>query len=812
MSAMKTASQSNKTTTGHSSSVRWLDTLTNNDVGIAGGKNASLGEMIRSLAAEGIRVPDGFAITADGYRAFLNYNQLEDPIRELLRQRSDQGLAPGEAEDYIRKLILGGEIPPAIQQEITHFYHELSKRHGEDATDVAIRSSATAEDLPDASFAGQHESFLGVRGIKDVLIACRKCFASLFTERAVSYREQKGFDHMSIALSVGIQKMVRADIKNGASGVMFSLDTENGFPDMIVISASFGLGECVVQGTVTPDEYRVFKPLLGDPRKRPILEKVLGLKEIKMVYTGDPGDPVKVIDMPDEQRQRFVLSDDRILQLGRWAKTLEEHYRRPMDMEWAVDGETGELFMLQARPETVQSRAADSSFISSRLIIGKDRPIVRARGIAVGNTIASGRIRRLQDSSESASFKPGEILVASSTNPDWVPVMKKAAAIITDHGGRSSHAAIVSRELGVPAVIGTGNASTLLKDDELVTVSCAEGETGVVYAGLLDFEEEQINLADLPTPKTPIMLNIATPEAAFRWWRLPCQGIGLARMEFIIGTLIRIHPMALVGFDKITDDDLRHEIEELTSHYTDKSLYFVENLARGIAHIAASRYPQPVIVRTSDFKTNEYADLIGGEAFEPKEENPMLGFRGASRYYHPSYQEGFALECEAIKMAREEIGLDNIIVMIPFCRTPEEADRVLEVMAENGLSRSDDNLEIYVMAEIPSNIILASEFADRFDGFSIGSNDLTQLILGVDRDSELLSNLFDERNPAVKAAIADLITAAHAKHVKVGICGQGPSDHPDFAEFLVGLGIDSISLNPDSVIKVTKRIAAIEAL
>ncbi|WP_193212684.1 phosphoenolpyruvate synthase [Luteolibacter marinus] len=785
--------------------VRWLEDLGNNDVAIAGGKNASLGEMIRTLAGEGIRVPGGFAVTADGYRAFLDHNKLVPRIRDLLQRR---GKGEAGTEKAIRQLILDAAYPPALEDEITSAYAELCRREQTDDVGVAVRSSATAEDLPDASFAGQHESFLGVAGIDGLLAACRRCFASLFTERAVSYRDLKGFDHMAIALSVGVQKMVRSDLGDGASGVMFSIDTETGFPGVILISAAFGLGEAVVQGTVTPDEYRVFKPLLDDATKRPILEKVLGPKEIKMVF-GDEGGRLRTLDTPSEQRGRFVLDDDRILQLARWAKRLEEHYGRPMDMEWAVDGASGELFMLQARPETVQSRAAGGLFKSYRLKPGGHRVEVIAEGLAVGGTIARGRVRRLKDAASAGAFQPGEILLAEATNPDWVPVMKKAAAIVTDHGGRSSHAAIVSRELGVPAVVGTGNATRIIASGNEVTVSCAAGEKGLVYNGLLDFEEEEIDLGTLPAVETPIMLNIATPEAAYRWWRLPSQGIGLARMEFIIGSLIRVHPMALLRPDKVTDPETRRHIGELTARYRDKAAYFTDSLARGLARIAASCHPRPVVVRTSDFKTNEYADLLGGDLFEPQEENPMLGWRGASRYYHPDYRDAFALECKAIKQAREVIGLDNIIVMIPFCRTPGEADRVLGVMAENGLRRGENGLQVYVMAEIPSNIILASEFADRFDGFSIGSNDLTQLILGVDRDSEVLAKLFDERNEAVKTAIRELIAAAHAKGRKVGICGQGPSDHPDFAEFLVGLGIDSISLNPDSVVKVTRHLASI---
>ncbi len=790
--------------------IRWFETLNNRDVAIAGGKNASLGEMIRTFAGEGISVPGGFAITAAAYRAFLEHNRLDAQIREQLALRQSHEIPEGEAERVIRHLLLDTDFPADLRQEIIDAYAALSQRYGSGAIDVAVRSSATAEDLPGASFAGQHESFLGVSGPADVLHACRCCFASLFTARAISYREQMGFDHMSIALSVGVQKMVRSDLKEGASGVMFSLDTETGFPRMIVINASFGLGECVVQGTVTPDEYRVFKPLLADPSKRPIMEKVMGTKEIKMVYGDRFGNRVKVVSTPFEQRTRFALSDDQILQLARWGKRLEEHYGCPMDMEWALDGESGEMFILQARPETVQSQVDASSIHSFRLVPGEKEPRVITRGLAIGTAIASGQVRVLHGPAESSSFRQGEILVAPSTNPDWVPLMKKAAAIVTDHGGRSSHAAIVSRELGVPAVIGTGDATRLLYRGQEVTVNCAEGETGIVYAGLIGHEEVKIDLSSLPATRTPIMLNIATPEAAFRWWRLPCSGIGLARMEFIIGNIIRIHPLALLRYDDLEDAATRMIIGNLTQGYANKADYFVDHLARGIAHIASSRYPQPVVVRTSDFKTNEYAGLIGGKQFEPAEENPMLGFRGASRYYHPLYRDAFGLECRALKKAREELGMDNIIVMIPFCRTPEEADKVLEVMAAHGLRRGENGLEVRVMAEIPSNILLAAEFARRFDGFSIGSNDLTQLILGVDRDSEILAGLFDERNEAVQMTIRRLIEVAHANGSKVGICGQGPSDHPDFAAFLVEAGIDSISLNPDSVVTVTRRLADLE--
>ncbi|MGI9240696.1 MAG: phosphoenolpyruvate synthase, partial [Verrucomicrobiales bacterium] len=620
------------------------------------------------------------------------------------------------------------------------------------------------------------------------------------------YREQKGFDHLAVALSVGVQMMVRSDM--ASAGVMFTLDTETGFRDVIVINAAYGLGETVVQGIVTPDEYRVFKPALERPDTTPIVEKLLGEKEVHMVYGEKWSSRVKTVNTPLQDRKRFALRDIEILQLARWAKTIEDHYQRPMDIEWALDGESGELFVVQARPETVQSRCDNQVFKTARLT--EEEPKLLLDGLAIGSTIASGKVAIVDSLAGARDFREGEILVARQTDPDWVPLMKRAAGIITDHGGRTSHAAIVSRELGVPAVIGTGHATHELFKGQEVTLSCAEGERGNVYRGLLKFEESEIDLSDIPTTQTKVMLNIASPDAAFRWWRLPADGIGLARMEFIINSMIKIHPMALVKIDEIEDSLLQRKLRLLTQHFPTPVDYFVDKLAMGIAHIAASRYPAPVIVRTSDFKSNEYAQLLGGEQFEPAEANPMIGFRGASRYYSPAYRDGFELECRALKKAREEIGMRNIIVMIPFCRTLEEADRVLEVMAEHGLRRGEEGLEVYVMAEIPSNIILAREFAQRFDGFSIGSNDLTQLVLGADRDSEQLAEIFDERNPAVKAMISQLIEVAHEEGCKVGICGQGPSDHPDFAEFLVEAGIDSISLTPDSVIRTKQRIAAFE--
>ncbi|MFT5467057.1 MAG: pyruvate,water dikinase [Verrucomicrobiales bacterium] len=789
--------------------VLWFEEVCNQDVALVGGKNASLGEMIQQLSGAGILVPQGFALTAHAYRTYLEHNDLNGFIEEQYGLLAENRIALADVTRRVRRTFLEGEFPDQLRAEVAEAYRELSRRYDEKEADVAVRSSATAEDLPDASFAGQQETFLHVSGEDDLIYTCKRCFASLFTERAISYREQKGFDHLAVALSVGVQKMVRSD--SGVSGVMFTLDTETGFPDVIVINAAYGLGETVVQGIVTPDEYRVFKPALDDPGKVPLLEKILGTKEIRMIYGEKWSSRVKTVNTAFLDRRRFALNDSQILQLARWAKTIEDHYGHPMDIEWALDGETNEMFVVQARPETVQSQIGSAAFKTARLLT--EDPHVVVEGQAIGSSIASGEVAILKSLADGAHFKEGQIPVASMTDPDWVPLMKKAAGIVTDHGGRTSHAAIVSRELGVPAVIGTGHATKDLYEGQEVTLSCAEGEHGFVYRGLLDFEEEEIQLEGIPETRTDLMLNIASPEAAMHWWKLPAAGIGLARMEFIISNLIKIHPMALVKFDELDDIDvnLKRKIRDLTDHYATPADFFVDNLAMGIAYIAASRFPKPVIVRMSDFKTNEYAKLVGGNCFEPKEENPMIGFRRASRYYHPDYREGFELECRAVKKAREEIGLTNIIVMIPFCRTIDEADKVLEVMDSCGLKRGEDGLQVYVMAEIPSNIILASEFAKRFDGFSIGSNDLTQLVLGIDRDSEQLAEVFDERNPAVTKMIEMLIESAHAAGCKVGICGQGPSDHPDFAEFLVKAGIDSISLTPDRIIPTTRRIAELEA-
>lgn len=785
--------------------VEWFDNLGTDDVKKVGGKNASLGEMIRSLKAEGIHVPDGFATTATAYRKFLEANGLREKIEKHLTELRSEGKSLEQVGKSIRRLFVRAEFPKDMMQSVAEAYEKLSGRYDTKDADVAVRSSATAEDLPDASFAGQQETFLNVSGEDELLDACKKCFASLFTDRAISYRSEKGFDHMKVALSVGVQKMVRSD--KAGSGVMFSIDTETGFHEVVVINAAWGLGENVVQGMVTPDEYRVFKPLLTDDRFKPIIEKALGDKEKKMVYARGGSQTTKNVNTSKTDRRRLVLRDSEILTLAGWAVAIENHYGKPMDIEWAKDGETEALMIVQARPETVQSRK-DTGILKTYQLKEKGEKLLQ--GLSIGESVAAGNVCKIKSSEQMDRYEENTILVTEMTDPDWVPIMKQAAGIVTDRGGRTCHAAIVSRELGIPAIVGTGNATEVLESGQEITMSCAEGDEGYVYQGILEYDEKEVSLESIPRTRTQIMMNIASPAAAFRWWRLPCNGIGLARMEFIINNIIKIHPLALVRFNDLTDNDARKRIQSLTRGYEDKTEYFVDHLSLGIAKIAASQYPDPVIVRMSDFKTNEYADLIGGSLFEPNENNPMLGFRGASRYYSDRYREGFELECRAIKRVREKIGLANVLIMIPFCRTPEEADKVLTVLAENGLIRGRDGLKVYVMCEIPSNIILADHFSERFDGFSIGSNDLTQLILGVDRDSSILSHLFDEKHEAVKIAIRRLIKAAHQKGCKVGICGQAPSDYPEFAAFLVNEGIDSISLNPDSVMTVKQHVAKVE--
>ncbi|MEZ5170350.1 MAG: phosphoenolpyruvate synthase [Acidimicrobiia bacterium] len=768
------------------------------DVAVVGGKNASLGEMIQSLESEGVRVPGGFATTAAAYRDFVTTNGLDIIVKEQVEALGSGRSSLRDVGAALRSAFLAGDMSDALVDDVGSAYVDLADDDGA----VAVRSSATAEDLPDASFAGQQETFLNVRGREALLDAVRRCFASLFTDRAIAYREEHGFDHGDVALSVGVQQMVRAG--TGASGVMFTLDPETGFPGVVVIEGAWGLGENVVQGAVDPDAYWVFKAPLDDSSIVPIIDRRKGSKERRMVATVDG---TANVPTSGEERARFVLDDHEVLQLARWAVAVERHYGRPMDLEWAKDGVSGELFILQARPETVESRRGNALEVSTLCEEGR----VLLTGTAVGARIASGRARRIAGPDDFGRFEEGDVLVADMTDPDWVPLMRRAGAVVTDHGGRTCHAAIVCRELGVPAVVGTEHATAELTDGQDVTVSCAGGSTGQVYDGLLEFETEELDVGEMPETRTRIMLNIASPDAAFRWWRLPARGIGLARMEFVINDAIKIHPMALAHPDRVTDPSVRSEIAHLTRDYDDPAEYFVDRLASGLARLAVSRHPEPVIVRMSDFKTNEYADLIGGRDFEFAEDNPMIGFRGASRYYDDRYRDGFLLECRAIRRLREEIGLQNVLVMIPFCRTIEEADRVLEVMADAGLRRGENGLEVYVMCEIPSNVVLADQFAERFDGFSIGSNDLTQLTLGVDRDSEVLAHIFDERNEAVVRMIRQVITVAHEHDCKVGICGQAPSDHTDFAEMLVEEGIDSISLNPDSVLDVLGRVAALEA-
>ena len=786
--------------------VVWFEKLGRGDVSLVGGKNASLGEMVRHLGERGVRVPRGFATTAQSYWQFVDANELRETMVDSLAALEAGHASLAEVGATIRHEFLRGTWPQDLAEAIQAAYQELCQRTGKADADVAVRSSATAEDLPDASFAGQQESYLNIRGEKALLDACRRCYASLFTDRAISYRQAKRFDHLKVALSVGVQTMVRSDL--GGAGVMFSIDTETGFDKVVLVNAAWGLGENVVQGAVDPDEYQVFKPLLSQPSLVPIIEKKLGEKAKKMIYAQDSDRPTRNVPTSKAERATFVLSDQDILALGRWACVIEDHYGYPMDMEWAKDGESGELFILQARPETVQSRKEASAFRSYR-IKSKGRKL--ASGLSIGDAVVSGRACLIDNPRDIGRFVDGTILVTQTTDPDWVPIMKRAAAVITDHGGRTSHAAIVSRELGLPAIVGTGDATRILHDEQEVTVSCAEGDEGFIYEGTADFEVEELDLKLIPETRTKVMLNFANPAAAFRWWRIPADGVGLARMEFVVSNQIKVHPMALVRYDTLKDEDAKRAIAELTQGYEDKTEYFVDRLARGLARIAAAHYPKPVIVRMSDFKTNEYANLVGGAAFEPKEENPMLGFRGASRYYSPRYRDGFALECRAIRRLREEMGFRNVIVMIPFCRSTKEADRVLVVMAESGLRRGENGLEVYVMCEIPSNVILAKAFAERFDGFSIGSNDLTQLTLGVDRDSEELAGLFDEQDEAVKWMIDSVIQEAHKSGTKVGLCGQAPSDHPEFAEFLVACGINSVSVSPDSFIAVKRRVAAAEA-
>ena len=806
------------------------------DLALVGGKNSSLGEMIQQLGSKGVKVPTGFATTAYAYRYFIEKAGLEAKLRQLfsdldfddvnnLRDRGKQARAmvmntpfPKELEDaicaaYLKLCETYGQnyefckrFGPEYEEECKKFSSDL---------DVAVRSSATAEDLPDASFAGQQETYLNVQGVKGLVEYCHLCFASLFTDRAISYRHQyaqkhEDFDEFSVALSVGVQKMVRSDM--ATSGVMFSIDTETGFKNAALITAAYGLGENVVQGAVNPDEYFVFKPTLNEG-KRPILEKRLGSKEIKMVYDVGGSKLTKNQPVPQCDRDKYCISDDEILTLAKWACIIEEHYSEargkytPMDIEWAKDGISGDLYIVQARPETVQSQKS-GSVIKNFKLNGTSDVVVTGR--AVGEKIGQGKARVILDVHKIDEFQEGEVLVTNKTDPDWEPIMKKSSAIVTNQGGRTCHAAIIAREMGIPAIVGCGTATNDLATGQEITVCCAEGEQGKVYDGLVPFEAIETQIDNLPTTKTKILMNVGNPEEAFGLASIPCDGVGLARFEFIIANHIKAHPLALLKFDELEDEAVKKEIAELTKLYPHKPDFFIDKLAHGIGTIAAAFYPNPVVVRMSDFKSNEYANLLGGKQFEPKEENPMIGWRGASRYYDPKYAEAYGLECVALKRVRDDMGLTNVIPMIPFCRTPDEGRKVLETMEKFGLKRGENGLQVYVMCEIPSNIILADQYSEIFDGFSIGSNDLTQLTLGLDRDSSLVANIFDERNQAVKDMVTMVIQKAKANNRKIGICGQAPSDYPEFARFLVELGIDSISLNPDSVMKTLLDIAKLE--
>jgi len=792
-----------------SSYIRWFKDIRLGDIPIVGGKNASLGEMYGELSGV-VRVPNGFAVTAQAYWHTVQgvKEKLQEALSSLDKTRIDEFSIKAKRA---RDLVIEAGIPDDLWAEIRESYDALCREYGDETTDVAVRSSATAEDLPTASFAGQQETFLNIRGHTALKEACSKCFASLFTDRAISYRIDNGFDHFKVALSIGVMKMVRSDL--ATSGVIFTLDTETGFRDVVFITASYGLGENIVQGAVNPDEYYVFKPALKQGF-RPIIKKSLGEKKIKMVYgLGGTKTLTRNIEVPEADRRRFCLSAAEVLKLADYAVKIEDYYSdragrlQPMDIEWAKDGITGDIFIVQARPETVQSQRAMDVLETYRL---DKRGRELARGKSVGEKIANGKGRVIPDAAHLHDFRPGEILVANTTTPDWEPVMKTAAAIVTNRGGRTCHAAIVARELGIPAVVGAEGATEKISVGQEITVSCSEGEDGIIFEGAMPFHVERLSLKEIRRPKTKIMMNLGNPEEAFSLYMIPNDGIGLARMEFIINSYIKVHPMCLVHPERVVDESIKKEIDELTYGYPDKEEYFVEKLSEGIGTIAAAFYPKPVIVRLSDFKTNEYASLIGGRYFEPGEENPMIGFRGASRYYNDKYREGFALECRALKRVREEMGLTNLIIMVPFCRRIGESEEVLAEMEKNGLKRGENGLEVYIMCEIPNNVMLIDEFSKLFDGFSIGSNDLTQLILGVDRDSELVAHDFDERDPGVMKTISLAIKGARRNGKHIGICGQAPSDYPDFAEFLVREGIDSISLNPDSVLKITLRILELE--
>jgi pyruvate,water dikinase len=791
--------------------IRWFNELTIDDIPLVGGKNASLGEMYRELIPQGIQIPNGFAVTAEAYRYVLD----QASAWEALHQALDE-LNPDDVADLARRALKAREIiyaasfPEDLEQQIIQAFNQLKAQYGDDVS-VAVRSSATAEDLPTASFAGQQDTYLNIRGDQALLDSCKRCFASLFTDRAIHYRIDQGFDHFKLALSIGVMKMVRSDLD--ASGVMFSLDTESGFKDVVFITGAYGLGENVVQGAVDPDEFYVHKPTF-EQGHRAVLRRSLGAKKIKMVYSeGRTREPTRNIMTSEEERNRFCIDDQDVLTLADYAIKIEKHYSakagqiKPMDIEWAKDGLDGTLYIVQARPETVVSQLR-GMVLEQYSLRQKAEPIVT--GHAVGSKIAAGNARVIDKIEQLNHFQPGDVLVADMTTPDWEPIMKMASAIVTNRGGRTCHAAIIARELGVPAVVGCEHATTAIKNNSSVTVSCAEGDIGKVYAGMLDFDINTTNLSNLQRPKTKIMLNIGNPELAFKASFLPNDGVGLARMEFIITEYIKAHPMALVHPDKVRDADEREQLEQLTRNHINAEDYFIQKLSEGVGTIAAAFYPKPVVVRMSDFKTNEYATLLGGSWFEFDEANPMIGFRGASRYIHPAYAEGFALECKAMKRVREQMGLRNVILMIPFCRRVEEAKRVIDYMAQLGLKRGEQGLEVYVMCEIPNNVIQIDAFSECFDGFSIGSNDLTQLTLGVDRDSAIIADDFDERDPGVKEMIRLAVDGARRNGRHCGLCGQAPSDYPDMAEFLVETGIDSMSLNPDTVLQTTQLVLETE--
>ncbi|MCK9438941.1 MAG: phosphoenolpyruvate synthase [Patescibacteria group bacterium] len=783
--------------------IKFFDELRIKDVPMVGGKNASLGEMYQKLSSQNINVPFGFATTSSAYNYFMEKSGLKNKIKEILKDlntKSVQNLMT--RGEKVRQEILKTELPKDLEKEITTAYKKLSSFYKKENVDVAVRSSATAEDLPDASFAGQQETYLNISGPEDLLIAVRKCIASLFTNRAISYRTDKGFDHFNIALSVGVQKMSRSDL--GASGVMFTIDTESGFKNAVLIHSIYGLGENIVQGKVNPDQFFVFKPT------KKIIYRTIGKKAIKMIYNNDHNKPVKDVAVSLKDQAKQSITDEQVIKLAEWGMAIEKHYGKAMDIEWAYDGQDKKLYIIQARPETVES--ARNLNILERYRLSKRGKIV-VSGQSVGNRIGSGVANKIMSVKDIKKFKPGQVLVTDMTDPDWEPIMKIASAIVTDKGGRTCHAAIISREMGIPCVVGTNNGSQKIKSGESFTVSCAEGEVGFVYQGKIPFKIEKTDIGKIARPKTKIMMNIAEPDTAFMNSFIPNDGVGLARLEFIINNFIKVHPLALINYKKLKDKKLKNTIDKITEGYSDKSKFFVDKLSEGVAMLAAAFYPKDVIVRLSDFKTNEYANLIGGKDYEPVESNPMIGWRGASRYYSKSFLPAFKLECQALKRVRDELGLTNLKIMIPFCRTVEEGQRVLKIMEENGLKRGQNGLEVYVMAEIPANVILAEKFAKIFDGFSIGSNDLTQLTLGIDRDSGgtlEVAGISNEKNEAVKELVRQLISVAKKTKTKVGICGQAPSDFPDFAEFLVECGIDSISLIPDSIIKTTIAVNAKE--